>query len=113
LDHASLARNCRIVRDAFARSGVARFEFDEATLDSDVRRFVPIGGHHIGTTRMAASTTDGVVDRDCKVFGTHNLYVAGASVFPTSGHANPTLTVVALSIRLAEHLRKQAGGASS
>jgi choline dehydrogenase-like flavoprotein len=46
----------------------------------------------------------GVVDRDCRVFGTENFYVAGSSVFPTSGSANPTLTVVALALRLADHL---------
>ena len=112
LDYASVARNCRILRNAFARSKVARFEFDEATLDQDVRRCVPIGGHHIGMTRMAASADEGVVDGDCKVFGTGNLFVASASVFPTSGHANPTLTIVALAIRLADHLRQQARSGS-
>ncbi|MEQ9081981.1 MAG: GMC family oxidoreductase, partial [Sandaracinaceae bacterium] len=62
------------------------------------------GGHHMGTTRMAARREDGVVDADCKVFGTENLYVAGSSVFVTGGHANPTLTLVALAERLADHL---------
>ena len=62
------------------------------------------GGHHMGTTRMAARPEDGVVDADCKVFGTENLYVAGSSVFVTGGHANPTLTLVALAERLADHL---------
>lgn len=61
--------------------------------------------HHIGTTRMDASPSDGVVDADCKVHGVRNLFVTGSSVFPTSGWANPTLTVVAMSIRLADHLR--------
>lgn len=61
--------------------------------------------HHAGTTRMAADPSQGVVDPDCRVFGTSNLYVAGGSVFPTSGYANPTLTIVALAIRLADTLR--------
>ncbi|GAA2720459.1 FAD-dependent oxidoreductase [Cellulomonas aerilata] len=65
------------------------------------------GAHQMGTTRMAASARDGVVDVDCRVHGMANLYVAGASVFPTVGSANPTLTVVALALRLAEHLRPQ------
>ena len=55
---------------------------------------------------MAATPDAGVVDRDCRVFGVPNLFVASASVFPTGGTANPTLTIVALSIRLAEHLRR-------
>ena len=60
--------------------------------------------HTLGTTRMSASERNGVVDIDCKVFGIHNLYVAGGSVFPTSGHANPTLMMLAFAIRLADHL---------
>lgn len=60
--------------------------------------------HFIGATRMAASPEHGVVDRDCRVFGSANLHVVGASVFPTGGHANPTLTIVALALRLADYL---------
>jgi choline dehydrogenase-like flavoprotein len=63
------------------------------------------GFHHMGTTRMSTSPSAGVVDADGRVHGTRNLYVAGSSVFPTSGFANPTLTLVALTLRLAEHLR--------
>jgi choline dehydrogenase-like flavoprotein len=61
--------------------------------------------HHLGTTRMHASPRCGVVDAECKVHGLGNLFVAGSSVFPTGGYANPTLTIVALAIRLADHLR--------
>jgi choline dehydrogenase-like flavoprotein len=63
--------------------------------------------HHAGATRMAETPRDGVVDPDCRVFGVDNLFVAGSSVFPTSGYANPTLTIVALAIRLAETLRRR------
>jgi len=56
---------------------------------------------------MAANPDSGVVTRDCQVFGIDNLYVAGSSVFPTSGHVNPTLTIVMLSLRLAAHLSGQ------
>ena len=66
--------------------------------------------HHLGTTRMSASPATGVVDRDCRVHGVDNLYVAGGSVFPTGGYANPTLTVVALALRLADRLRQIAPG---
>ena len=68
--------------------------------------------HHMGTTRMAADPQHGVVDTDCRVHGVANLYMAGSSVFPTAGHANPTLTLVALSVRLAEHLRGSAAAAA-
>ena len=61
--------------------------------------------HHMGTTRMHADPRRGVVDADCRVHGIANLYIAGSSVFPTSGSANPTLTVVALALRLAEYVR--------
>lgn len=61
--------------------------------------------HHMGTTRMSSSPADGVVDTDCRVHGMENLYVASSSVFPSAGHANPTWTIVALSLRLASHLR--------
>jgi len=67
----------------------------------------PNAHHHAGTTRMANHPQWGVVDHDSRVYGTDNLYVTGASVFPTAGFANPTLTIVALAIRLAEHLRSR------
>jgi choline dehydrogenase-like flavoprotein len=65
--------------------------------------------HPMGTTRMARSAKDGVVDTDAKVHGVDNLYVAGSSVFPIAGHANPTLLIVALALRLAAHLKSEAG----
>jgi len=63
--------------------------------------------HHMGTTRMADSENRGVVDADCRVFGVPNLFIAGSSVFPTGGQANPTLTIVALALRLADHLKSK------
>ena len=63
--------------------------------------------HHIGTTRMSDDPKTGVVDRHAKVHGLANLYIAGSSVFPTGGHANPTLTLVAQALRLADHLQNQ------
>jgi choline dehydrogenase-like flavoprotein len=60
--------------------------------------------HHMGATRMAARPDDGVVDGNCRVHGIENLYVAGSSVFPSAGYANPTLTIVAQALRLADHL---------
>ena len=68
------------------------------------RRPDPNAHHHAGTTRMHDDPALGVVDRHARVHGTDNLYVAGASVFPTAGFANPVLTIVALALRLAAHL---------
>ncbi len=61
--------------------------------------------HHMGTTRMHNNPKQGVVDSNCKVHGITNLFIAGSSVFPTSGYANPTLTVIALSLKLADHVK--------
>ena len=61
--------------------------------------------HHLGTTRMGVDANAGVVAADCQVHGVKNLYVAGSSIFPTAGHANPTLTIAAMSLRLADHLK--------
>jgi choline dehydrogenase-like flavoprotein len=65
--------------------------------------------HHIGTTRISENPRQGVVDVNCKVHGVHNLFIAGSSVFPTCGYANPTWTIVALAIRLADHLKTISG----
>ena len=65
--------------------------------------------HQLGGTRMSDDPGRGVVDADCRVHGYDNLYVAGSSVFPTGGWANPTLTIIALSLRLADHLHSRAG----
>jgi choline dehydrogenase-like flavoprotein len=66
---------------------------------------VYLGRHHLmGTTRMAEHDKDGVVDKNLKVFGSENIYALGGSVFPSGGAANPTLTIVALAMRLSGHL---------
>lgn len=77
-------------------------------LDRDVRTLAPdsaVGFHHLTTTRMAASPREGVVDADLRVHSVDNLYVAGSSSFATPGANTPTLTIVALALRLAAHLR--------
>ena len=68
-------------------------------------RVVGGGAHHMGTTRMDEDPARGVTNGNAKVHHTHNLYVAGSSLFPTCGWSNPTLTIVATSIRLADHLK--------
>jgi choline dehydrogenase-like flavoprotein len=107
LDHEIAARTLRLFGRSVARHGVGR-------LRADVRPDEPwpraAGGcHHMGTTRMHASPAQGVVDPSCRVHGLTNLYVAGSSVFPTAGYANPTLTLLALALRLADHLHGALG----
>ncbi len=65
------------------------------------------GNHHMGSTRMSRDPSTGVVDPDCRIHGLDNFFIAGSSVFPTSGFANPTYTIVALALRLSDHIRKR------
>lgn len=75
-------------------------------LNSSNKTEIHLGRHHLmGTTRMSNTDKDGVVDKNLKVFGSENIYVLGGSVFPSGGAANPTLTIVALAIRLSKHLK--------
>ena len=86
------------------------YEYDEERLDQDARASaVPVGGHHIGTARMSTCPSSGVVNADGRVHHVENLYVAGCATFPTSGQANPMLTIVAMALRLAQHLEIRLG----
>jgi len=67
----------------------------------------PSGGHHMGGTRIGLKSSNSVVDKNLMVHGVHNLFIAGSSIFASAGYANPTFTIVQLSIRLAEHLSKK------
>jgi len=84
-----------------------RLDFDLGELREQVTRALPVGGHHIGSTRMGLSPQDSVVDVNCRVHGVRNLLVLSSSVFPTNGHANPTLSIVAMALRMAEHVRSE------
>jgi choline dehydrogenase-like flavoprotein len=103
----TVARSFDLLRDDLAEQGIGRLALaaDEPDIETVVRRDGAYGGHHIGTVRMGNSPSSGVVDGDGKVFGVNNLYVAGSAIFPTSSQANPTLTIVAMALRLADHLR--------
>ncbi|MBI2235566.1 MAG: GMC family oxidoreductase [Magnetospirillum sp.] len=104
IDVDSVVTAHRLLATRLAESGTGSLEVDEERIREGYKA---MGSHHIGTARMAADPSAGVVDRDCRVFGLDNLYLAGSAVFPTSSHANPTLTIVALAVRLAEHLRRR------
>jgi choline dehydrogenase-like flavoprotein len=105
VDRESLRRINLILREEFARSGIGRFVIDEDFVTPEFSSMSHGASHHMGTTRMHDDPRSGVVDATCRVHGMANLYVAGSSVFPTGGWANPTLTIVALAIRLADHLK--------
>jgi hypothetical protein len=91
-----------------SRLGRLELKFGPSEAISEILAHANDGFHQIGLTRMGSRCGDGVVDRNCRVFGVHNLYIAGTSVFRTSGQANPTFTAVALALRLSEHLARGA-----
>jgi choline dehydrogenase-like flavoprotein len=96
----------QVVAAQFSRAGYGTVELDPDLLAGDAAWFDRCHDsyHQMGGARMAASSDQGVVDADCRVFGTENLYLAGAAVFPSGSFANPTLTAIALALRLADHL---------
>jgi choline dehydrogenase-like flavoprotein len=97
-DHRRLQRLREIVAAGLRDAGIGAVKLaPDAAPD-------PNAHHHAGTTRMHADAAHGVVDAACRVHGTETLFVAGASVFPTAGFANPTLTIVAMALRLADDL---------
>lgn len=104
LDRRSVDKSLEAVARALGQHGIGRV-LSVPALNPAIWDRVEGGNHHIGTTRMHDSPRSGVVDADCRVHGVSNLFVAGSSVFTTSGVANPTLTIVALALRLARSLR--------
>jgi choline dehydrogenase-like flavoprotein len=101
-------RSHEILDDWLQREGIGRLDY---LTDAEKRGEVVLqqaldGYHQIGLTRMADDPKTGVVDRNCRVHDVANLFVAGSSVFPTAGQANPTLPAVALALRLGDHLRR-------
>ncbi len=104
-DRRGYERLLEALRSEFRRLGLGQL-VEHGLYDPDGWPGGMIGGkHHMGTTRMHPDPRQGVVDANCKLHGITNLYVAGSSVFPTGGYANPTLTIVALAIRLAKELK--------
>lgn len=100
----SLIQLHQILDRHFQASGVGRLVSDLPAIDSPWEDLTD-SSHHMGTTRMSDNPLCGVVDRDCKIHGLANIFIASSSVFPTVGHANPTLTIVALALKLADHLK--------
>lgn len=107
LERVTIEQTIRLMAQEFGRLDAGRIQINELLLEeSDAwSRNLSWFGHHMGTTRMSTDPRKGVVDPNCRAHELSNLFVASSSVFPTSGYANPTLTIVALAIRLADHLR--------
>ena len=108
IDKYTIARSQQIIAEEFEHSGLGQFEI-ELTDDDSSWQLLTGSYHHMGTTRMSKNPRAGVVNEHCQVHGVSNLYIAGSSVFPTSGLSNPTLTIIALAVRLADHLKVRMG----
>lgn len=97
-------RTVALIADELQRGGVADVELDEPLEGKPWPAQLEGTWHHMGTTRMHDSPKEGVVDRNCKVHGMSNFYIAGSSVFPTVGANFPTITIAAMTLRLSEHI---------
>jgi choline dehydrogenase-like flavoprotein len=104
-DKRTILRSQQIISNELERSGLGciknQLSDDDATWPSTLLWC----WHHMGTTRMHKDPKHGVVDAQCRVHGVGNLFIGGSSVFPTAGKDTPTLTIVALAIRLADHIK--------
>lgn len=104
-DKQSALRTLKIIGAEFGRLGIGRMKLllteEDNSWPSDIRG----GWHHMGTTRMDDNPKLGVVDQDCRVHGINNLHIAGSSVFPTGGSGTPTFTLIALALKLADHIK--------
>ncbi|KOP23199.1 GMC oxidoreductase [Hapalosiphon sp. MRB220] len=103
IDICSIKRSQAILAEEIARAGFGELQIER---DGELPMVLAFSTHHnMGTTRMHIDPKQGVVDANCQVHGISNLFITGSSVFPTGGYANPTLTIIALAIRLADHVK--------
>ncbi len=110
LERQTLRRFSQILAQEVGKAGIGRIRMmpdDPRTGWPSVERPLQGTWHQMGTTRMHDDPRKGVVDRDCRLHSTSNVFVAGSSVFTTCGCSNPTLTIVALTLRLADHLKQR------
>lgn len=108
IDRRTIETSCAVFNDWLLDSDIGRLRLDDWLLDHTAypENGYNVGPHHMGGTRMGTDRATSVVDADCRVHGSSNIYMAGSSVFPTGGHANPTLTIIQLALRLGDHLRE-------
>lgn len=105
-DLQNVVRSYELIAKSLETTKAGKLNFNPVEMPDLIQQNLGVGSHHIGTTRMADSPHHGVVDKNCKVHSIHNLYIASSSVFPTSGYANPTLTIIAIALRLATYLKQ-------
>lgn len=107
-DKRSIIESTHRIAEELGRLNLGRLELEDWMMQENNIWPQPLWGgcHHMGTTRMSDDPAMGVVNRNCRMHGVGNLYVAGSSVFPTAGYVPPTLTIVALALRLADHLKR-------
>jgi len=110
---AQLLKIYELVASEAHAGGLGNVSLSDKDKEQVLERCHAQGGHHIGTARMSGSPSSGVVNPDLQVWGTRGLYVLGSAVFPTCGFANPTLTIVALAMRLADHLTETSANSVS
>ena len=109
-DKRSIRKIYQILGQQIGIAGIGRLKLMEFLQDENDNSWpdgTNGGWHHMGTTRMSEDPKDGVVDANCKIHGISNLFVAGAACYPTSGAPNPTLTLVALSLRLSDFIKEK------
>jgi choline dehydrogenase-like flavoprotein len=102
-----------VIAEELKRTGVGTLTYNREMLERDLMRYGAYGGHHIGATRMGHDVRTSVVDSNCQVHGVDGLFLASSSVFPTSSQANPTLTIIAMALRLGDYLKRRHLGADS
>jgi choline dehydrogenase-like flavoprotein len=110
-DKKTIRRVALAMAQNFAAAGLGFVKLHPSMTDDSKDIPVSPHAHHMGTTRMAKTAEWGAVDANCRMFGVSNLYVAGSSVFPTGGGGNPTMPLIQLALRLADHLLKSKSSA--
>jgi choline dehydrogenase-like flavoprotein len=108
IDHRTVKTFVTLFKNRVEESGVGTFHLskeEQDFLSNPSASGFNSNSHNIGTTRMSNDPLSGVINRNCRIHGIDNLYIAGSSIFPTSSHANPTLMIVAMALRLADHLK--------
>jgi choline dehydrogenase-like flavoprotein len=105
LDKIGIRKALKVIADEIGRSGFGRMRIDLSEHQDVILEGADGGAHHLGTTRMHDDPRHGVVDADCRMHDLANCFIAGSSTFPCGGYENPTLTIVAMAIRLGDHLK--------